>query len=166
MPQYSAFTGAVSATTFAAAGVTGVKFVSSNAYPIISLKIDNTEQFPATPQAIPPGATFTKTLAAGTHSYTAQNGYWDGASRFSALQLQRHVHVTNGQLNHDQPVSRIPPWRNGHAIPQHHRHMERLGMRGGTGLHPVYLRFSANGTCTPHLPAEHPRRSRSPAAPT
>jgi len=65
-----------------------VQVQNNSSYPIISLKIDNIEQFPQAPLGIPPGGTHRVDVAAGQHSFVMVNGFWDGAGRFTMYTYQ------------------------------------------------------------------------------
>ena len=63
-------------------GATSTRFQNNASYPIIYLTIDGVQQFPQSPLGILPGYYYEITLGAGTHTYEARTGFWDGSSRF------------------------------------------------------------------------------------
>ncbi len=65
-----------------------VQIHNNSSYPIISLKIDNIEQFTETPLGIPPGGIHQVDVATGQHSFVMINGFWDGCSRFTMYTYQ------------------------------------------------------------------------------
>lgn len=149
VPQYSAKTTVASATTTAA---TGVQITNQSAYPIVSLKIDNVEKFTASLQAIPAGtsaspAKFTIALADGTHTYSAQNGFWDGGSRTTLYSFSGSFTVTGG-------ASANAPTFNAPTIAQLMTQFRGTSgtwsgwYAGGSGFIPVKVQFFANGSCT------------------
>jgi hypothetical protein len=148
-PQFSTKTTVASATTTAA---TGVQITNQSAYPIISLKIDNVERFTASPQSIPAGtsaspARFTVALADGTHTYSAQNGFWDGNSRNTLYSYSGSFTVSGG-ASANAPVFNAP------TIAQLMTQLRGTTgtwsgwYAGGSGFIPVKVRFLANGSCT------------------
>jgi N-acetyl-beta-hexosaminidase len=153
---YSAFTNIVSATTLGAAGggtnqAVGVPIINKSAYPIISLKIDGSEKFPNSPQAIAAGTaqnpvTFTvPSLANGQHSYTAQNGFWDSGSRFTLYSYSGTFSTTNGQSA--TPITFAAP-----TIAQLATQFRgTTGLwsgwyTGANGFTPIYIRFKSDST--------------------
>ncbi len=82
-------------------------------YPIISLIIDGVEKFPAAPQGIATGtrkspASYNVSLADGQHTYSAQNGFWDGSSRYTLYSYSGTFTVAGGtttaSLTFDAPT--------------------------------------------------------------
>jgi hypothetical protein len=61
------------------------QFYNDASYPVISLVVDDMEQFPVRPLAILPGADFElEGVPSGQHSWTALTGFWDDwGQRFS-----------------------------------------------------------------------------------
>jgi hypothetical protein len=147
--KYSSKTAVSSATT---ATSVGVQFTNKSAHPIVSLVIDGVEKFPAAPQGIPAGtaaksATFSMSLADGQHTYSAQNGFWDGTSRNTLYSYSGTFTVSGGQSN-SAPVFNAP------TIAQLMTQFRNTSgtwtgwYTGSNGFTPVYMKFYANGTCT------------------
>jgi len=57
------------------------RFNNNTVYPVVSLEIDEVEQFPAEPQGILPGGVYQPVLPAGSHSYRAVTGFWSYGTR-------------------------------------------------------------------------------------
>jgi hypothetical protein len=147
--KYSPKTAIASVTTTTASGV---QFTNKSAYPIVSLIIDGVERFPTAPQGIPAGtaaspAVFNMSLANGQHTYSAQNGFWDGASRNTLYSYSGTFTVSGGQ-------SSSPPVFNAPTITQLMTQFRNTSgtwtgwYTGSNGFTPVYMKFYANGTCT------------------
>ena len=86
---YSAIsTASNSVITPGASLVNTLRLVNNTSYPIISLIIDGTEQFPQAPQGIPPGGTHEVPVGDGIHSYRTANGFWNGSIRFEMYVFQ------------------------------------------------------------------------------
>jgi hypothetical protein len=79
--DYSAFSASVS-NPGTSATTNKMRITNNSAYPIISLKINNVEQFPQSPQGLAPGWYIDLPATPGTsYSYQASNGFWSGSSR-------------------------------------------------------------------------------------
>ncbi|MEW6051131.1 MAG: PKD domain-containing protein [Candidatus Zixiibacteriota bacterium] len=64
-------------TVVVTAPVSKTRFNNNSTYFIVSLKIDNVEQFPASPLGMLPGYYYEKELAPGSHSWEALYGFWN-----------------------------------------------------------------------------------------
>lgn len=56
--------------------ISKTRFVNNASYAVVSLKIDDQEQFSTAPDGIVPGGYYEMELAPGTHQYYVEIGYW------------------------------------------------------------------------------------------
>ena len=75
----STYSNTASATTLQS--LTATKFVNNAAWAVVSLVIDGVEQVTIPGYGIASGSSYTVALSAGSHSYSAITGDWDGGSR-------------------------------------------------------------------------------------
>lgn len=123
--------------------VTATRFQNNSVWSIVSLRIDNVEQFPSAPSGIPTGYYYQRNLTPGFHSYSATSGFWNGGSRFE-------LYTYSGTFNQVAGVIGSVPFSN----PTINQLLTRFGSTGvwsgdywqGLTIHFRTFRFSSNGT--------------------
>ena len=76
---YSPYSPTVSVAVQGGASMT--QFINNSSYPIISLKLDNVEQF-SYPNGISPGYYYEMAVSPGLHNCRLANGFYDGTTKF------------------------------------------------------------------------------------